>query len=71
MKYITTDEYIQKLNDELKNHNSYQEGMKILPFPEGTKGRSTTGYIFEGSKKNLLVFSEITNKVSKEYSIKD
>ena len=70
MESITTDEYIQKLNDELRKHELYAEGMKIMAYPEGSKGRNMTGYSFTGSR-DLTALIYAVQIISQQYSIRD
>lgn len=71
MKYVTVDKYIQELNNELKTHDSYEEGMKFLTYPEGANGTNMTGYIFKESKSNIIIFADVASIVSKKYGIQD
>lgn len=70
MQQITTDEYIEKLNDELKKHKEYKNGMAIFSVPKGATGKNVTGFHFDGvTHTDVLVFSEVITIVSKKYTI--
>jgi len=67
---LTKDEYIDELNEELKEHEYYEKGMAFYPYSEGVTGRGVAGYSVKGPHSKIGVFAQVAQKVSENYNLK-
>lgn len=67
---INEDEFIRACNVELKKHDFFEEGMEIVPSPEGSRGAGMSGYSWKGPEDKRLVFSDVVRKVKEKHKIR-
>ena len=69
-KVVSEDEYIELLNQELRNHEFYQEGMVVVASPEGATGHNISGYSLKGGEYWPKVLADVAHIVSQECDVK-
>lgn len=67
---VSEEEYIGLLNEELRNHQLYQEGMEVIASPEGATGHEISGYSLRGGKDWPVVLADVAHKVSQSHVVK-
>lgn len=67
---VSEERYIEVLNEELKKHEFYQQGMEVVAAPEGASGHNITGYTLKGEKYWPKVLADIAHKVNEKYEVK-
>jgi len=67
---VSEEHYINLLNEELKKHTLYKKGMKVVPAPEGARGRNITGYRLIGGDDWPIVLADTAHIISQKYGLK-
>lgn len=67
---LTPDQHIAELNRRLRQHPGYREGMAFLPYPEGSTGRSMSGYSVTGPFDLMGIYSQIAHEVAQDSNLK-
>lgn len=62
-KVISPDEFIFLVNEEMKNHFAYKQGMNAFLVPRGATGKTAQGYGFEPTSELPGVFADACHKV--------
>lgn len=68
---LTGDKYIAELNNQLKQHEYFEEGMKFSAHPEGATGKDVEGYSISGPPDKIGVYAYVAHNVSNHYDWKD
>ncbi|WP_445363913.1 hypothetical protein ACJJIQ_05125 [Microbulbifer sp. ANSA003] len=64
---VNESEFIDAINEELQNHPSYEEGMKVFGVPEG--GTRLSGYDWSGPDSMFGVLAQVVAEVNKKYEL--
>jgi len=66
---LTPLAYIKEMNDQLRRHSGYKQGMEVQVVPAGASDKSATGYHFAGRTDFSwqIVYVEVAHAVSKQY----
>ncbi len=67
---IDENQKIDLLNEKLRAHADYQEGMKVVGTPGGYQGGDLTGYEIEGPGPVRGIVADIDAEVEKEYELR-
>lgn len=70
---LTENEYLAELNRRLREHSSFQPGMKFIPAPPGARGPGMHGYSFveDGLPHWVIgVYAEVGAGVSEDFELK-
>ena len=67
---VNEDEFIKACNEELKQHDYYEEGMEITEVPEGCSGSDLSGYSWTGPDEMPGIVSQVVAKVKEKYELK-
>ena len=70
MGVVSEDRYIELLNQELRKHEFYRDGMKVIASPEGATGHNISGYFLTGGNYWPKVLADVAHIVSKAYEVK-
>jgi hypothetical protein len=70
---LSPDHYMAKLNEFLRAHEDYREGMVFVPSPEGTTGNAMWGYEIPAIHRNDLalhgIYVQAAHRVQKEFFV--
>ena len=66
---VNEDKYLELLNQQLRQHPSYQKGMEIIGVPEGTQGSNLSGYDWRGPDYMPDIVSQVAHKVEQNYVV--
>ncbi len=66
---LTPDQHIAELNRRLRLHSEYREGMAFVSYPEGTTGRSMSGYSVTGPLGLMWVYAQVAHDVAKQFDL--
>lgn len=69
-KVIDEDEFIRACNVELRNHDFFEEGMEIVPSPEGSSGAGMSGSSWKGPEEKREVWADVVRKVKEKYEVR-
>ena len=67
---LTPDQHIAEMNRRLRQHEDYREGMAFVPYPEGTTGRSMSGYSVTGPFDLMGIYAQIAHEVARHFDLK-
>ncbi len=67
---VSEDRYIELLNQELREHEYYQDGMEVIASPEGATGHDISGYSLRGGECWPKVLADVAHIVSQAYDVK-
>lgn len=67
-KRISEEEFLHLLNEELRRHPEYEEGMRFVRPPAHLDGPSMAGYFWEDDKNRVHVFIEVARKIMATYA---
>ena len=68
-RVISPDEHLRELNERLKEHSGYREGMEFRPYPEGSSGRAMSGYIITGPYELAGIYAQVAQSVCDDFDI--
>jgi len=68
-KIIDENQHIELLNEKLRAHQDYQEGMKVVGVPKGYSGADLDGYEIEGPGPVRGLVADIDAAIREEYDI--
>ncbi len=64
---LNEDQYLAELNQQLRNHESFREGMAFVPYPEGTTGRAMSGYTVTGPFEFMGIYAQVAHQVAAQF----
>lgn len=65
---ISPEEFIAEVNRRLPNHHAYEAGWRVFLFPEGTNGRTATGYDLE-PQSAVGHIKQVIDHVNSNYAV--
>ena len=66
---LTPDQFIDEMNSRLGQHQNYRQGMAFVPYPEGSTGRSMTGYCVTGPFYLMGVYTQVAHEVIEKFDL--
>ena len=66
---LSADQYIEKLNQRLKQDEMYEEGMAFIPHPPRSAGAQMSGYSVTGPTSKLGEYARVAHQVNQEFEI--
>ena len=67
---LDADQHLAMLNQELRKHEHFQEGMAFLPYPDGTRGRAMTGYSVTGPVNLMGIYAKVASSVATQFHLR-
>ena len=68
---LTKEAYIDRLNEELRQHPAFEEGMMFVPVPEGAVGDAIEGYALLNMEGRKELFAAVSQRVFLKYGAPD
>jgi hypothetical protein len=69
-RIIEEDEFLEQLNQRLKQHDMYEPGMEFVPYPADSSGKNISGYSTTGPFHLTLVYSQVAHSVDEDFILK-
>ena len=66
---VNETRYLTLCNEELKRHELYEEGMKIINVPEEATGAESSGYSWKGPVQTAGVVGDVVEIVNQKYRL--
>jgi hypothetical protein len=67
---VNEDQFIELCNQELRNHQYFEKGMKNNGVPDDASGSELSGYNWEGPDSMPIIVSSVVNKVKENYELR-
>lgn len=64
---LNADQYIAEMNRQLLQHELYREGMRFIPYPEGSSGHAMSGYTVTGPFELMNIYAQIAHHVGQQF----
>ena len=67
---VNEDEFLAACNQELRKHDRFEEGMKIIGVPEGYSGSDLSGYNWTGPDSMPGIVAQVVKVVNEKYELR-
>jgi hypothetical protein len=64
---LTKEAYIDRLNEELRQHSDFEEGMMFISVPQGAAGGAIEGYALQNMEGRKELFAAVSQRVFLQY----
>ena len=64
---LTEDQHLAEMNQQLRQHEFFQDGMAFVPYPVGSAGSSMSGYEVTGPFELMGIYAQVAYWVGQQF----